>query len=119
MVIKLQGTGGALVLGSGEWCTVVFENASGRFELGTDSRSVVRQRLLDALTKDDGETAGEVDGVKVTWVASFLEKHGSLYLGPVQDGFRLFVEGADASMLGSLDLSDAQRDDWIRALSES
>lgn len=118
--ILLEAAGGRLRLEPDEnaWCRVTLEVAEDRdVELGADSLSTVRMRLLNALGPLRGLVSGEIDGRAVYHVLSLFERHCTLYAADAPEGRRLFIQDAGGKVLGAITIPNDRRRAWASALS--
>jgi len=85
--------------------------------LGALSFDPLKDRLEKTLRNWKGLPAkGQLEGVKVAWVASLSEAHASLYAA--RDGAKLifFVQAADLTILGKLELDEMTICRWLQTL---
>ncbi len=116
--MRLSTKNGALVLSGNDWCQVSVESGGQRFHLGADSRAVVVQRLKDALSTNVLRTvdSGPIQGREVAWVASFSERHGSLYASDKGKDRHLFAQDGEGNVIAELVLGYSDRVEWLRLL---
>lgn len=118
-IIKLKGKHTQLVLEhqAKAWCCVKFVEKSGRIlDLGADDEDTILVKLLSTLRGPLTPIAGVINGVKVSWVLSLSERHGSIYAGKAKDILILFLENGDGDIIGQLELSPRDIPDWMALL---
>ena len=102
-----------------QWCQVELEVGERRAVLGAESRMVVIQRLLLGLEDElSGKRSGELAGHPVRWVASFSERHCSVYACDVGGERHLFFQAANGDLLATVLISREQRHEWARTLED-
>jgi hypothetical protein len=99
-----------------QWCEVTLD-ANGIHQLGSETRSVLVERLVRGLRGElSAPTSGELDGVPVAWVLSLSERHASIYAAD-REGIRtLYFQDADGKLIARLDLEREERERWISIL---
>lgn len=111
--IELKGQAGALYLTDQEnqWCQVGLLLDGKNTILGSDDGGILRKRLGTALKPSlDGEWV-EREKMKVYFVLTLFEQHGSIYTADCDDGRILSFENAQGESLGSFALT---REDCLR-----
>jgi hypothetical protein len=119
MVKELIAGNGKLVLRAEDagWCRVALVFESRTLALGADRLDVISKKLSAGLGElPEGPSAGRIQGVDARWILSLNEEHASLYVGQGSGRWLLFVQGADGSLLGRLELTESDRERWLREL---
>jgi hypothetical protein len=103
---------------SEDWCQLTLRIQQQSIDLGADTRSIVVQRLLRALTNPLGTKAtGSIQGIEVHWVMTLAEKHSTIYVSQTEQGLTpsrcLFFQDSEGTLLGRLDLTDKVLNAWI------
>lgn len=99
-----------------QWCDVMLE-ANGRHHLGSETRAVLVARLVRGLRDELPEpTAGELDGVAVSWVLSLSERHASVYAAQSADIRSLYFQDSEGKLIVRVDLERQDRERWISLL---
>lgn len=118
-LLELQAAGAVMLLRTDEmgWCRLELVIGEHPSALGADMEMVVIERLVRGLRDEPcGSTVGEIDGDPVRWVMSLSEKHCSIYVADVAGNRRLYFQGAQGNLLGTLDLAVEQRRQWLALL---
>lgn len=122
MVIQLAASGGGLVLrfNSDYWCEVNLILGDRTVRLGADDGAVVIRRLAAALEAElEGDLAGVIDGVKVVWILTLAEAHGTVFAGDEHALRALFFQESSGSSLGSVRLNPQDCSRWRRQIQHS
>ena len=117
-LVELPADRGSLRLRSDDrgWCRVVVQ-LGGPIMLGADSYSVIKNRLLSTLRNAaSSEPVGTLCGSPVVWVLGLSEPHSFIYAARSNDNLRLFFQDRDNRVVGTLDLTQADRQRWIEEL---
>lgn len=115
-----EASGGELVVGSGDWCEIsVRIIGGGEILLGAENRRVVVERIKKMVVTAELEgKEGVIGGVRVKWIMSFSERHGSIYAGDAKDGRHVFAQDEEGKVVAELVLDKAERDAWLRKIQE-
>ena len=84
MMLRLESDAAALELASDDsaWCQVALVTSDARIALGAETLDYIVEHLLRALGALRCERSDDtVDGVRVAWVLSLMERHASMYVG--------------------------------------
>lgn len=99
------------------WCKVQLAHAGQLLQLGADTKSVVIERLMQGLLDElRGQSSGLIDGINVTWVLSLAERHTSIYAAQHEHKKLLFFQDADGKVVARIELTDEDRQRWLREL---
>jgi hypothetical protein len=99
------------------WCQVELSRDERTDVLGADTARVVMGRLISGLSESlVGESTRRIGDITVRWVMSLAERHCSIFAGDVGADRHVFFQGADGHLLGTVVLSESQRNAWLRKL---
>jgi hypothetical protein len=123
MVTKLElmtaGAGLRLEADAGGWARCYLVREGGEVFLGAESFPHIVGRLSSSLCEGEGEAVGHISGRAVRWVMSLGERHCSLYASVGGPETVMFWQDADASLIATLPLGEAEGREWCEQLSRA
>jgi hypothetical protein len=116
-MLSSGAAGLALSADASGWCEVELRLPDRRYSIGADSERVVVGRLLQGLAPTlSGPGAGAIGGMEVKWVLSLAERHTTIYAADYEGNRLLFLQDADANLIGRIELTDPDRRRWVDTL---
>ena len=108
----------SLRIGENNWCKVYAYIGNRNTELGADDAIIIASRMLKSLSnsKYEKNVVGKINEVDVWCVASLSEKHSTIYAGTIDGLLRFFIQDANASLIGTIDLSEKDKNLWRETL---
>ena len=99
------------------WCQVILQTGGRSVELGADKTDVIEERLAAGLADSlVGPVAGSIHGRPVRWVMSLAERHATVYADDRAGVRILSIQDAEGTLLGTFELSAAERQAWLRTI---
>lgn len=119
ITLNTDGKSLRLTANDAGWCQVILEDGPRQIPLGADLLSIISERLSDAVASEPlGASVGSLEGREVWWVLSLSELHTSLYVTRPPGSLTLFVQNAEAEIIGVLTLTEVERQKWLASLAE-
>lgn len=117
--IQLRKGIDSITISPNEWANVILEISGKRIDIGSDSRKVIVERMIHALSaKNIEKKIGDINEIGVSWITSLSEKHSSLYIGDHQNHKYIFVQNDEGMTIGEFRLNNEEKEDWIKILTD-
>ena len=105
-----------LMMDESNWCNVEMNIGERNYQLGGDTREIVKSRLITALGPKPIINDRVMNGLDVCWIITFFAHHYSIYAADVNGNRKIFFHDVHGKLMVSMIINLATRKSWVELL---